>query len=333
MLVLHITAAGVLLLCSLFSSVSYGQSKDVVIAIVGKAKNDSFYQQSFKGCLKFAESHANLICIYDGPSDYKDIRSQPFIINDLIKKHVDGLIVAISNSEHLVKKSLKSVYDQGIPIITYDSDLLPAHQAYRLAYVGSNNFELGKALAEQLKSLTKKEKNTLCIQSTHKTSPNLNKRIAGIRYTLSGQSEARLTGENGWTEFSRCPLYTLGKISDSLFQLEHILKMEHPPIFLAVSGSVQFSPQYKEVVAPYKSKIISKEAMIISADTEEVQLQAIKDDLSIANIGQNPYEMGRLSAELMYNHIMNGQKPPKDTYYTGFHVCTKENANTCVTNY
>jgi ribose transport system substrate-binding protein len=313
-----------------FTHLAYAQ---VVIGIVGKTKNDSFYKQSYKGCLAFAKLHSDLTCVYDGPNDYQDIRAQPLIINALVKTPIDGLIVSITDSNHLVNRSLKSLYKQNIPVITYDSDLLPHQQQFRLAYVGSNNFDFGIALGEHLKTYANHKENTLCLQSGHKTSPNLNERIAGVRFALSGQSEERLSGQNGWSEYMRCPLYTLGKRSQSLFQLQHILKMDYPPLFLAVAGFAQFNPDYITTIAPFKNKLDSDKAIVVSADTEPMQLTLLANGLSNANIGQDPFEMGRLSTQLMYNYIVNGKKPLKDQYYTGFHICTKENINTCTANH
>ena len=73
--------------------------------------------------------------------------------------------------------------------------------------------------------------------------------------------------------------------------------------------------------------------IIVSADTETTQLEALSQGLSSSNIGQNPFEMGRLSAELMYNYIANNKKPEQPFYYLDFHYCHKNNADTCTINY
>ncbi len=77
-----------LLFIAFLSIVSCHTFADIVIGMVGKTKNDSFYLQSFKGCLTFAESHKNMRCIYDGANNYQDIRSQNIIVNDLLKKEL-----------------------------------------------------------------------------------------------------------------------------------------------------------------------------------------------------------------------------------------------------
>ena len=173
---------------------------------------------------------------------------------------------------------------------------MPKDSHYRLAYVGTNNFDFGVALGNQIKLLINEDNKNICIQSGHETAPNLNERIAGVRFALSGQSTQRLSGENGWQEFSRCPLYSLGKRDTSLEQVTNLLKIKQPPAFLAVAGFAQFNPSYIESLTPYKGAIASKEVIIVSADTETTQLEALSQGLSSSNIGQNPFEMGRLSA-------------------------------------
>ncbi|KPZ53617.1 hypothetical protein AN391_03269 [Pseudoalteromonas sp. P1-13-1a] len=305
----------------------------VVIGIVDKTKNDTFYQQAFKGCLHFGREHPEIECKYDGPKDFQDIRSQTMAINRLIDQGIDGLIVATTDSQHLVTHSLMALKSKNIPVITFDSDLLEKHQQYRLTYVGSNNFDFGVALGEQVKKLTNKANNTICIQSGHHTTPNLNKRIAGVRYALSEQAKTKLTGKNGWREDSRCPMFSLGKREKSLEQLMSLLNTDNPPIFLAVAGFAQFNPHYVNALGPYKQMIENKDIIIVSADTEEIQLNVLSRGLSSANIGQNPFEMGRLSTKLMHDYILYNKKPTQSHYYTDFHYCTKNNASTCTINY
>gem|GEM_PF-5681241 len=39
------------------------------------------------------------------------------------------------NTKYLTENALKLAKKKGMPVITFDSDLLPEHQEYRLAYV------------------------------------------------------------------------------------------------------------------------------------------------------------------------------------------------------
>ncbi|WP_241242404.1 substrate-binding domain-containing protein [Thalassotalea sp. G2M2-11] len=316
--------------CFLFTSSVFGE---VVIGVIGKTKNDSFYQQSYKGCLAFAKQHQDMRCIYDGPQDYQDIRSQAQVINAMAKKGIDGLLISTTDSGFIVSSALAKLQQDNIPVITFDSDLLPEHQQYRLAYVGTNNYDYGIALGEYIKQFADDETNMLCLQSGHQTTPNLNQRIAGIRFALSGQSTKRLTGQKGWSEYVRCPLYSLGKRAKALTQLEAVVTLAEPPIFLAVAGFAQFNPDYIKRMTPFKSMIDKQELIIVSADTEEIQLQALKRGLSVANIGQRPFEMGHLGAELLFRYIQFKERPAKLHYYLDYHYCTQENVEKCTTNF
>ena len=304
--------------------------KKLNIVVIGKTKNDSFYEQSYEGCKKFAQTVGDINCIYDGPKDFQNIRSQALIIESYINKGVDGFLISTTDSTFLVNRVLKQVKEAKIPVITFDSDLLEKDKAYRLAYVGTNNFDYGVALGNQAKAFKKTGETQICIQSGHDTTPNLNARIDGVRYALAGTHVTRLQGENGWTEYSRCPFYTLGKRGQAVRQLEHILNLETPTIFLAVAGFAQFSPNYIERIKPYEAQIKSGEAVIISADAEEIQLKALGAHLSNINIGQKPFEMGRLGTELLYQYLTQNKLPEKDIYYQDFYYCTPENVNECV---
>jgi len=308
-------------------------SAEIVIAVVGKTKNDSFYEQSFNGCLKFAQKHIDLKCLYDGPADYQDVRGQITVVNAMIKSRVDGILISTTDSNFLVKGALKLANKENIPVMTFDSDLLPEHREYRLAYVGTDNFDFGAALGHYAKKHKTKGITEICIQSGHKTTPNLNERIAGVRFALSGNKlNIKLNNINGWQESARCPFYTMGQRSQALDQLEFILTREGPIVFLAVAGFAQFSRDYIKKISPYKEQIISRKKVIISADTEKIQLEALSKNLSTINIGQRPFEMGRLGTELLYDYIINNNLPKQELNFLDYHYCTSLNTDSCIIN-
>lgn len=304
----------------------------LTIGVIGKTKHDSFYEQSFAGCEAFANSIGNVRCLYDGPELFQDIREQVIATKAMIDRGVDGIIVSTTDSKYLTENALVLAQKKGIPVITFDSDLLPQHQEYRLAYVGTNNFEFGVALGEYAKQFKGDGNTQLCIQSGHASTPNLNERIRGVRFALSGKADNdRLVGDNGWVEYLRCPFYTLGKRDMALRQLELVLKKQ-VPVYIAVAGFAQFSPDYIKRISPYKQQISSQSTVIISADTEQIQLDALASGLSTVNIGQRPFEMGRLSTQMLYEYIKENKLPEQQLNYLDFHYCTQDNALSCTSN-
>ncbi|KZN43889.1 MULTISPECIES: substrate-binding domain-containing protein [Pseudoalteromonas] len=314
------------------SLISTNAVAQYTFALIGKTQNDSFYQQAFAGCKDFARQQSDLTCLYDGADDYQDVRTQVLIVKEYVEKGVDGILVSTTDSKYLVSGALKEAKQKGIPVITFDSDLLSDQHAYRLAYVGTNNFDFGVALGQAAKKYKKQSPQPVCIQSGHYTTPNLNERIRGVRYALSGTADKKLTGKSGWIEHERCPLYTMGKRDEALSQLLAILSTDTPPIFIAVAGFAQFNDNYVSALQPFKQQLLQQAVTVISADTEEIQVKALGLGLSTINIGQKPYHMGLQSAELLYNYVKFNKKPPQSAYYLDFHYCNKNNAMTCTNN-
>ncbi|WP_335695436.1 substrate-binding domain-containing protein [Shewanella psychrophila] len=305
--------------------------------MIPKEINNPFFVATGEGCRVAAAKLGNVECIFRGSSNI-DVRAQDKIISDLIEEGVDGIAVSVSQSEFLASHSIQKAIKRGIPIITYDADFdretLNKYQNLRLAYVGSNDFELGKALGKQL-MLHRPDGGSVIIQSGRPDSPNLKLRVMGVRSALSGKSYIlppgeRLTGENGWTEFSE-PLYNLGQFDNALRDLKTVLgsyKSRQIDAFIAVGGWPQFIDGYRELVEPYKMSLEKKEIILLIADTAKIQLEYLRENLAHGNIGQNPFEMGK-QAIFTLHKIVTKQEYKKEINIP-LTYCTPENYSTCV---
>jgi ribose transport system substrate-binding protein len=316
---------------TLLITMSLSTQAKLKIAIIPKTKNLSFFEDSHRGCLDTAKVHKEIECIYDGPIDFQDPRQQAIVLNNLLKQDLDAILLAVTDSDFLVENGLKQAREKGIPIITYDSDLKKEHHKYRLAYVGTDNIALGKALGDAAKKYKRNEVQNICIQSGSEGSPNLEDRIRGVRLSLTeGKSSSKMDGKYGWKEIRRCPLYTFGKAELAVFQVDFILNKKEDLVFLPIAGFAQFSPNYIPKIKPHLENIKSNLITIISADTLDIQLKALAEGLSTENIGQNPYEMGRRGTKMLYEYLTKKKLPKKEFNYVSFHHCTQDNVDTCV---
>jgi ribose transport system substrate-binding protein len=231
--------------------------------------------------------------------------------------------------------ALKAAKAAKIPVLTWDSDVLPENKDLRVAYVGTHNYEIGVNLAK-LAMKVKPKGGTLCIQSGGAAAANHNERMQGIRDTLSGAKSAaspgkRLTGQNGWKEIDGCPAYTDDDFPRSIQQFEDIMtKNPNLDAFLPTGGFPQFLPDAnRAAVGKYKPKIASKSLALIVADTLPVQIDQMKEGLSLGQVGQRPFEMGYKTMNAL-QAMTSGKAPPTDPTYTGLDVCTPETAATCI---
>jgi ribose transport system substrate-binding protein len=274
------------------------QGKKFVFALVPKNMNNPFFDQARDGCKKAEkESNGAFECMYIGPGEHGGGDEQVQVVNDLISKKVDGIAVSPANAAAM-GKTLESAKKAGIPVLTWDSDLLDKDKALRLAYVGTHNYEIGVNLAKLAQQL-KPKGGTICIQSGGAAAANHNERMQGIRDTLAGAKSgsapgARLTGQNGWREVEGCPLYTNDDFPLSVQQMEDTLgKNPQLDAFIPTGGFPQFIPQaYRRVAEKYKARIDNGSLALVVADTLPVQLDLLKAGLSKGQVGQRPFEMG-----------------------------------------
>src|ERR1700674_4853432 len=281
-------AAGALLAIS----ASARAADPYTFALVPKNTNNPFFDQALAGCKKAeAELKGAVKCLYIGPGEHGGGDEEAQIVADLVTKKVDGIAVSPANAPAMAN-ALQGAGPAKIPVLTWDSDLLPKDKALRVAYVGTHNYDIGVNLAKLVLQI-KPKGGTICIQSGGAAAANHNERMQGIRDTLSGKKSAaspgdRLTGQNGWTEIQGCPLYTNDDFPVSVQQFtDTMAKNPKLDAFIPTGGFPQFIPDAnRAAVAPYKDKIASKALALVVADTLPVQIDQMKEGLSLGQVGQ-----------------------------------------------
>jgi len=317
------------------SSAGSGAQAKYVFALVPKNMNNPFFDQARDGCKKAeAESKGAFECMYIGPGEHGGGDEEVAIVQDLVTKKVDGIAVSPANAAAM-GVAAQAAKDAGIPVLTWDSDLLPENKGLRVAYIGTHNYEIGVNLAKRIMVL-KPKGGTVCIQSGGAAAANHNERMQGIRDTLAGKASdaapgVRLTGQNGWTEIDGCPLYTDDDFPRSVQQFEDTMA-KNPKLdaFVPTGGFPQFIPDAnRAAVSKYKDKIASKQLALVVADTLPVQIDQMKEGLSAGQVGQRPFEMGYKTMMALWA-MKEGKPAPKDPTYTGLDICTPETADTCI---
>jgi ribose transport system substrate-binding protein len=304
----------------------------LTLALVPKAMNNPFFDLARDGCKDAADEIDGVECLYIGPGEHTE-QEQIQIVQDLITRRVDGIAVAPSNAPAMAR-ALQRALQVGIPVVTWDSDLLLEDLHLRRTYIGTENRRIGVEQARALLDL-KPEGGTLCIQSGGPAAANHNERMQGLRDTLANRQPTpppgdRLEGEGGWTEIDGCPLYSNDDFPLAVQQLGDLL-VRSPDLdaFVATGGFPQFVAQaYRQTVGRHRERIDSARTAIIVADTLPMQMEILRDGLSHAQVGQRPYEMGARAIQVLKQLIDGGTV--EDPIHTGLDVCTQENAASCL---
>ena len=293
-------------------------------ALVPKAMNNPFFDLARDGCMQAAADLEDVDCLYIGPSEHTEA-DQVQVVEDLITRRVDGIAVSPSNATAMAR-ALARARETGIPVITWDSDLLVDDAGLRTTYIGTENRAMGVEQAKLLQEF-KPEGGRICIQSGGAAAMNHNERMQGLRDTLAGTASAappgeRLAGRNGWTEVAACPLYTNDDFPLAVQQMADVLASEPDlDVFSITGGFPQFVDQaYRQAVEPYRDRIDSRDLVIMGADVLPMQLDLLAEGLSHGQVGQRPYAMGYRSMEVLLE-LVNGA-PVDDPIYTGLDVLT-----------
>ena len=315
-----------------FAAPGIAQAADYTFALVPKAMNNPFFDLARDGCYKAQEELADVTCEYIGPGEHTEME-QIQIVQDLISKGVDGIAVAPSNAPAMAK-ALRAAQEAGIPVMTWDSDLLPEDAALRTTYVGTYNYDIGVNLAK-LVMARHPGGGTICLQTGGAAAANHNERLKGARDTLAGADTgtppgAALAGEGGWTEISGCPLITNDDGNVAVNGMTDILAA-NPDLtaFLSTGAFTQwYDNAYRQAVAPYTDRMNAGELTIVVADTLPMQMAQLAEGLANGNVGQRPFEMGYMAMYIMKD-IAEG-KQVDDPIYTGLDVCDNDNHDSCL---
>lgn len=144
------TVASGLLLLSCDSSTAPVTSppaqRNFVLALVAGVQNDAFYTTMQKGA-QIRANDLGVSLLFDAPTHF-DARLQIPIVNAMIAKKVDALIIAACDKEAMIAP-LKRAYDAGIKIISVDTYIGDGNYeqgpvTFPISYIGSDNVEGGR---------------------------------------------------------------------------------------------------------------------------------------------------------------------------------------------
>ena len=305
----------------------------LTLALVPKAMNNPFFDQARDGCKRAERELEGIECLYIGPGEATE-HEQVQIIQSLIARGVDGIAVSPSNAP-AAARALEGAREAGIPVITWDSDLLEEHRSLRATYIGTENREIGVAQGKLVAELVP-EGGSLCIQSGGPAAQNHNERMQGLRDTLSGSASAappgeRLEGGGLFVEAAGCPLYSNDDFPLAVQQIGDVLVAQPDlRVIVATGGFPQFAGQaYRQVMESYQARLDEGRLTVIVADTLPLQMDLLRDGLSHGQVGQRPEEMGYRAMEVLARMVREGYQPP-DTIFTGIDVCTQDTVDTCL---
>lgn len=244
------------------------------------------------------------------------------IIEEYQAQKVDGIGISVIESD-TIGPVIDELMNSGIKVITFDSD---AANSKRIAYIGTNNFEAGKAAGEAAKQLLPEGGKVFGFVG-NQNAPNARERIAGFKEATKG------------TNIVLVDVFDDNKDpAKARANVENVLQA-HKDVKMLLG---LFSYDGPQIAAAVKEAGVRDKVKILCFDAEPETINHLKRGEIDATVVQKPYEFGYRSVQLLYKIITLGdvdkalkefeaesgyKVAPGNVIDTGVEIITPQNIN------
>ncbi len=205
-----------------------------------------------------------------GPDNYDPEAEVTEFRNALALKPA-GILVSVADTG-LMQPEIDKAIDQGVPVITIDSDAPASHRLY---FIGTNNLQAGRLGGDRVVSKLHGKGNVV-FYSMPQT--NLEERLKGYKDMFADHPGIKVVevfnikGDSG-NAFDRTTHYLTDKSA------------EHIDAFVCLEASAG-----KDVAEALRRQSVT-DRLVIAMDADEATLNLVKEGLIDATVAQKPYTM------------------------------------------
>jgi ribose transport system substrate-binding protein len=284
-----------------------GAQKKLTIAVVPKALDNAIFLDA-KDAAEKAGAALGVNIMWVG-STKSDAAEQVSVLEGLIQKKVDGILVSCNDADAL-KDVIDRAMKQGIKVATFDSD---SPKSSRLFYAGTDNYGIGQKAAEFMKQLLPRG-GKVAILTGVLGAPNLEQRIVGFKDGVKGTKIVVLPVQTGEDD-----------VQKSVEVVNQFTAANKDLAGWFFDGGWPYFAD-PEALKEIKS-FMGKGGKIVSIDTFYPMLKYVNLGMVNELIGQNYVAMGTIGIQELYKAI-KGQPLTKGTNInTGSEIVNKSNVD------
>lgn len=287
-----------------------GDQESKRIGLVMKTMSNPFFNAMEEGARK-AESELGIELQAQAAQEETSIQQQIDIVEDMISKNMDAIVIAPAGSKEIVPV-VKKAQDAGIPVINVDNEIdAEAAEAAGLKpvpYVGASNLDggylAGNYLVEQLNG-----KGKVAIIEGIQGVDNAEQRKAGALKAFEENDGIEVVASQSANWETEEALNVTANILQANPDLDGIFCANDMMAFGAVQA----------IEAAGKTG----EVLVVGYDALDQAKEYIKDEKMISTVDQNPADMGYYSIKFAMDAI-NGEEVPEE-YLVDLDNITKDN--------
>jgi ribose transport system substrate-binding protein len=214
-----------------------------------------------------------------GPSSYDPV-GELDALQQAIRAKPSGILISVADVDTL-QRTIDTAVQQGIPVITMDSD---AAISRRLYFIGTNNAEAGRLGGGRLLDKLNGKGNVVFF--TIPGQPNLEERLSGFKQVLSTQPGIKIAEI----------VDMKGDAPTAFDKAQQVLARTGPQ---KVDAIVCLEAVSGKPVADAIKRANAHDREVIAWDADPGTLAAISDGTIDATIAQKPYTMGYFGLRLL----------------------------------
>ena len=264
--------------------------KGYAFDLIVKGTNVDFWKSVNEGAQAAASTY-NCTVTMVGPAIEKNYSQQVGLMEGSIARRPNAIILAAADY-NLLAEPVQKAYNAGIPVVMVDSDVNSPHT---VAYVGTDNRQLGTMLAQQVCKNLKGVSGEVGIVSFVKESDPALQREEGFRNAMrSVPGLTMLETEYGESDVAKTECLTADMVA------------RHPNLVAVASLNAQAS----QGAAQALSKLGRKDIQLFAIDCTPEEAMYMEEGVLKVALLQNPYQMGYYGVETAYRYL-KGEKVGK----------------------
>lgn len=307
----HAAAVAAALVLAAVPACNRGPAKPKVAVVTNCTAN--FWSIAEAGAKKAAAEH-DVDLTFRQPETL-DVAKQKQIIDTIVQQGPSGIAVSVINPDEQTP-DLKRIAGK-MNLLTMDND---ADQTGRLAYIGIDNYEAGKAVGRMVKQAAPNG-GTLLLFIGGTTSANAKARIGGVLDELAGAKDAKGPKYGNFTLHKNEPITDSGDETKALENARTELdKLKDVPNLVAV-GLYAYNP--KAILSAAEKSALLGKITIVGFDEDDVTLKGIESGQIVGTVVQDPFNYGYQSVSILAA-LAKGDKSKLPTQMIPYRVVTKD---------
>lgn len=261
------------------------------IAVIPKGTAHVFWQSVHAGAVAAGrEFHEDIL--WDGPPNETDYSRQLEILDSMLNRHVEGVVVAAADRTTL-NASLDRAAREKIPVVVFDSSVDGDNF---VSFVATNNFLAGKLGARKLAELLHGKGTVAMIQNAPGSASTMD-RERGFKEAMAQEFPGiQIVAEQ----------YGMSNRAKAMSAAENILTA-HPRLDGLFASSEPSSVGASQAV---KSRALQGKLKFVGFDSSDGLVEDLNAGVIDALVAQDPFKMGYEAVRVVTDKL-NGKTPDK----------------------